>query len=102
MMKLKNMNIAHRGSAIPSAIGILFRNILEPSSGGTGSILKDPSPALRKNPNLAMVERKPVETENRIARKPMAKARLMPGPAAEIIILSSSGSLFPRRLESFP
>jgi len=64
-------------------------------------MLKDPSPALRKNPNLATVERKPGGTENRRAKNPMAKARLMPGPAAEITMLSSSGSPLPR-LESYP
>ena len=101
MMKLKAMNIAHRGRAKTSATGMLFRKILEPSSGGTGSMLKDPSPTLSSSPKKATVERKPVGAENSKARKPMANARLMPGPAAEIIILSSSGSLLPR-LESYP
>ena len=44
MIKLNIMNIAHNGRAIASAIGMLLRNILEPSSGGTGSMLKDPAP----------------------------------------------------------
>jgi len=101
MINLKVMNIAHRGSAIASAIGMLSRNILEPSSGGTGSMLKDPSPTLSKSPKKATVLKKPAGTENSRTKKPMAKARLMLGPAAEIIILSSSVSLL-RRVESNP
>src|SRR6266571_612192 len=50
MTKLKIMNIAHKGSAIPSPIGMLSRNILAPSSSETGSMLNDPSPTFSKSP----------------------------------------------------
>ena len=55
MMKLKIMNIAHNGKAIASATGTLLRKIFEPSRGGTGSMLKDPSPTLSKSPKSATV-----------------------------------------------
>src|SRR5207249_3270299 len=50
----RNRNIAQRGSASPSPTMRFFRNILEPSSGGTGNMLKEPSPTLSANPNWAM------------------------------------------------
>ena len=50
LRKLKTGNIVHKGSAIPSPIGMLFRNILAPSSSETGSMLKDPSPTFSKSP----------------------------------------------------
>src|SRR5207302_7360861 len=101
LRKLKTGNIVHKGSAIPSPIGMLFRNILVPSSSEMGSMLKDPSPTFSSSPKTATVEGKPAGTDNRKSRKPIAKARLMPGPTADIIMLSSSGSTVPRPV-SYP
>ncbi len=56
-------------------------------------MLNDPSPAFSKNPNWAMVERKLPNGANKNSdRKVTAKARLIPGPAAEITMFSCSGS----------
>src|SRR5439155_21422038 len=101
LKKLKVMNIAQNARAIASATETLFRKIFEPSRGGTGSMMKDPRPMLSKSPKMATVWRKPTGTENNKTKKPMANPRLIPGPAAEIIILSSSGSLL-LRLELYP
>jgi hypothetical protein len=43
---------------------MLFLKTLNPSAGGIGSILNDPSPTLRLNPNVAIVVMNPVAGEN--------------------------------------
>src|SRR5213080_2510533 len=89
----RNRNIAQRGSASPSPTMRFFRNILEPSSGGTGNMLKEPSPTLSANPNWAMVDRKlPNGAARNNPRKATAKARLIPGQPAQIAVFERSGS----------
>src|SRR5437660_9440559 len=93
MPKVKRMkNIAQRGSASPSPTKRFFRNILEPSNGGMGIMLNDPSPTFSSKPNIAIVDRNHAGTARNNDRNAMANARLIPGPAAEITMFSFSGS----------
>src|SRR5207253_8747640 len=88
----RNRNIAQRGSASPSPTRMFFRNILEPSNGGMGIMLNDPSPTFSSKPNSAIVDRNPDGTARSNDRNATANARLIQGPAAEITMFSCSGS----------
>ncbi len=51
-------------------------------------MLNDPSPTFGSKPNSATVERNPDGRARSNDRNPMANARSIPGPAAEMIMFS--------------
>ena len=75
---------------------MLFLNIFEPSIGGMGSMLKEPSPTFRENPIVSTVVTNPlIGNKIKSAKNTSAKARFIPGPAAETTMFSWAGSFIP-------